>query len=294
VLEPYYAPEDVDLYSVAAVGGDIMPVASIDGVIGDFSVSPDGKQIAFSGSLNAKPVRSYDQPDLFVTDAAPGSTPRNLTAAYDFDVNDGVSADQHAPRGGGRDGILWTRDGKSILITSTVHGSANLQRIRVSDGRVEPFTTGEHEVMGYTASADGAMIAMSIASPLNIGDLFVADGRKSSNAPLRQITHVNQELFASLDISAPEEIWYDSFDGRKNPGLDPEAAGFNAQQKYPLILEIHGGPHLPYGNSFTHEFLWMAAKGYVVLYTNPRGSTSYGQEFGNRSSSSIPATTTRI
>jgi dipeptidyl aminopeptidase/acylaminoacyl peptidase len=82
-------------------------------------------------------------------------------------------------------------------------------------------------------------------------------------------------------MNEPEEIWYTSFDGRKIQGWILKPPGFNPSQKYPLILEIHGGPHLPYGNSFTHEFLWMAAKGYVVLYTNPRGSTSYGQDFGN-------------
>jgi len=281
VLEPYYAPDDVDLYAVPVEGGNIITVASIDGTIGDFAVSPDGKQIAFTGTTNEHPVRSYDQPDVFVAGAAPGSTPRNLTAGYDFDVNDGVSSDQHAPRAGNGGGIVWSRDGKSLLVTSTVHGNGNLVRIRISDGRVDPFTTGDHEVMSYNASADGATMVTSISSPVNIGDLFIADGRKSTNTPLRPITHINDELFAALDISTPEEIWYDSFDGRKIQGWILKPPGFNPSQKYPLILEIHGGPHLPYGNSFTHEFLWMAAKGYVVLYTNPRGSTSYGQDFGN-------------
>ena len=75
-----------------------------------------------------------------MTESTPESTPRNLTADYDFDVDDGVSADQHAPRGGHGDGIVWSRDGKSVLVTSTVHGRSNLQRVRVSDGRVDPFT----------------------------------------------------------------------------------------------------------------------------------------------------------
>jgi dipeptidyl aminopeptidase/acylaminoacyl peptidase len=281
VLEPYYAPEDVDLYAVPVAGGDLTTVASIDGTIGDFTVSPDGKQIAFAGTVNAHPVRSYDEPDVFVTGVAPGTTPRNLTAGYDFDVNDGVSSDQHAPRAGNGGGIVWSRDGKSLLVTSTVHGNGNLVRVRVSDGRVDPFTTGDHEVMSYNASADGKTVALTISSPTNIGDLYVADGSKSSNTSLRQITHINDELFATLDIPAPEEIWYDSFDGKKIQGWILKPAGFDASKKYPLILEIHGGPHLPYGNSFTHEFLWFAAKGYVVLYTNPRGSTSYGQDFGN-------------
>jgi dipeptidyl aminopeptidase/acylaminoacyl peptidase len=74
---------------------------------------------------------------------------------------------------------------------------------------------------------------------------------------------------------------YESFDWRRIEGWILKPPGFDGSKKYPMILQVHGGPHIPYGYSFTHEFLWMAAKGYVVLYTNPRGSSSYGQEFGN-------------
>ena len=82
-------------------------------------------------------------------------------------------------------------------------------------------------------------------------------------------------------MNEPEEIWYTSFDGRKIQGWILKPPAFDATKKYPFILQIHGGPHSAYGNTFTHEFQWMAAKGYVVLYTNPRGSSNYGQDFGN-------------
>jgi dipeptidyl aminopeptidase/acylaminoacyl peptidase len=95
------------------------------------------------------------------------------------------------------------------------------------------------------------------------------------------LTKINDELFSQLDLTPPEEIWYTSFDGRKIHGLIQKPPKFDSSKKYPFILEIHGGPHSAYGFNFTHEFQWMAAKGYVVLYTNPRGSTSYGQDFGN-------------
>jgi dipeptidyl aminopeptidase/acylaminoacyl peptidase len=92
---------------------------------------------------------------------------------------------------------------------------------------------------------------------------------------------VNEALFSTLDLPEPEEIWYASFDGRKIHGWILKPPNFDPAKKYPMILEVHGGPHAAYGNAFTHEFQWMAAKGYVVLYTNPRGSTSYGQDFAN-------------
>src|SRR4029079_8835636 len=96
VAEPYYEPQDSDLYSVPAGGGAMTKVASIEGTIGDVSVSPDGRQIAFVGTLHGHPVRSYSQPDLWIMDAAPGSAPRNLTVKYDYQVMGGIGGDQAA------------------------------------------------------------------------------------------------------------------------------------------------------------------------------------------------------
>jgi dipeptidyl aminopeptidase/acylaminoacyl peptidase len=96
-----------------------------------------------------------------------------------------------------------------------------------------------------------------------------------------QLTHVNDQLLSKLNLTEPEEIWYESFDGKRIEAWVQKPPNFDPNKKYPLILNIHGGPHVAYGHIFDHEFQWMAAKGYVVLYPNPRGSTSYGQEFGN-------------
>ncbi|MEO8910577.1 MAG: S9 family peptidase [Gemmatimonadaceae bacterium] len=278
-LEPYYETTGGQLYSIGATGGPTIKIASIDGDISTPYISPDGKRIAFLGTANAKPVRSYDQPDLFVTDVTPGSAPRNLTASYDYEMGGGIGADQHAPRAGGGANVIWSRDGRSVLVLSAEKGNANLKRISTTDGRVEPVTEGNQEVISYTSTADGTKGVALISTPTNIGDLFVID--PTGAARPRQITHLNDALFSTLDLSAPEEIWYTSFDGKRIEGWILKPPHFDASKKYPLILEIHGGPHGAYGNSFTHEFSWMAAKGYVVLYTNPRGSTSYGQDFGN-------------
>ncbi len=280
MLEPYYAPTDADLYFVPSNGGEIVRVASIEGEIEAFAPSPDGKQIAFVGTLNGTPLRSYNQSDFFATATAPESTPRNLTADYDFDIAAGVSGDQRAPRGGRGGGIVWSRDGKSVMVVTTAQGRSNLARFRLNDGRMAIFSNGDNDVIAISTAADGSRLAALITSPTNIGDLFVADARKKT-ASWKQVTRINEALFSTLEIPAPEEIWYDSFDGKKIHGWILKPPGFDASNKYPMILQVHGGPHIPYGYAFTHEFLWMAAKGYVVLYTNPRGSSSYGQEFGN-------------
>ena len=279
-LEPYYETAGPELFSVPANGGSIVKVASIDGDIGTIAISPDGKRIAFTGSLNGKPVRSYDQSDLFIMDAAPGSAPRNLTASYDYDVESGIGSDQHPPRAGNGGGLIWSRDGKSIVVVTAENGRANLKRFSTADGKVDSVTTGDHEVVSYAASSDGSKIVTLISTALNIGDMFVIDAN-SPRAAAKRISRVNDALFSALDLSPPEEIWYNSFDGKRIQGWILKPPRFDASKKYPFILQIHGGPHAAYGSSFTHEFLWMAAKGYVVLYTNPRGSTSYGQDFGN-------------
>jgi dipeptidyl aminopeptidase/acylaminoacyl peptidase len=116
-----------------------------------------------------------------------------------------------------------------------------------------------------------------VATPTNIGDLYRVD----ADGKLARLTSINAPLFDRLDLTEPEEIWYTSFDGKKIQAWVQKPPHFDASKKYPLILDIHGGPHSAYGFTFDHELQYMAAKGYVVLYPNPRGSTSYGQEFGN-------------
>ena len=154
VDEPYYFQSDSDLYSVPAGGGDISKVASINGSIGGPRPSPDGKWIAFNGSLYGAPERSYDQSDLFVAPSDGSGPPRNLTAKYDFDIGGGVGGDQRAPRGGGAGGAIWSADGKSIITVAGEQGSANLVRIDVATGAVAPVYQGAHTVQAYSATPD--------------------------------------------------------------------------------------------------------------------------------------------
>jgi dipeptidyl aminopeptidase/acylaminoacyl peptidase len=262
VKEPYYLPNDSDLYSVAATGGDPAKVVSIDGTISDYAFAPDGKRIAFVGTLHGTPVRSYNQSDLWVADL-PAGTPRNLTASYDFDIDGGLGGDQRAPRGAAPSGPVWSRDGRTLLIKVGEQGDANIKRVDIASGKIEPLTQGRHDVMAYTADTNAQKVALILSSQTVLGDVHALD---TASGALKKLTTFNDDLFKQLALSEPEEIWYSSFDGKKIQGW---------------ILEIHGGPHSAYGNTFTHEFQWMAAKGYVVLFTNPRGSSNYGQDFGN-------------
>jgi dipeptidyl aminopeptidase/acylaminoacyl peptidase len=274
VLEPYYDVRANELFSVPAAGGEPAKVLSYDGSINGYAVSPDGKWVAFSGALN-KPVQSHTQPDLWVASTTPGSAPRNLTAAYDYEVMSGVGGDQSAPRGGGPARPVWSADGTSITIVAGEEGRANLKRVDVASGRVTPVTSGNQAVQNFRIGG-GKTVAL-VSTPTRIGDLFLVAGDGS----LARLTDVNALLWSELALTEPEELWTTSFDGKKIETWVQKPPGFDPSKKYPLILNIHGGPHSAYGYVFDHEFQWMAAKGYVVVYPNPRGSTTYGQDFAN-------------
>lgn len=275
--EPYYKPQDSDLYAIPAGGGTPALVASIDGGIGNVVVSPDGGRVAFVASPST-PVRSYTQPDLWVAPLDGSSAPRNLTTAYDFDMGTGLAGDQGAPRGGRAAAPTWTPDGRAIVYGTEREGRVNLVRVDAASGAVTSVTTGDHEVMSWTADAKVTQFATLISTPTNVGDLFLVP---ATGGTPRRLTDVNKDLFAQITLTAPDDLWVTSFDGRKVHTLVQRPPNFDASKKYPVILNIHGGPHSAYGYTFFHEMQWMAAQGYVVVYPNPRGSTSYGQDFGN-------------
>jgi len=278
VEEPYYERPNDDVWAVPAQGGEIRPLVDVDGPVNEWAVSPDGGRVAFAGFLNPEKRRSYDETDLLVIEPRPGAAARNLTERFDGDVGDGLAGDQHAPKGGRPQPILWSADGRSVITVAAERGRANLKRFDVSTGAAEAVTEGDQEVASYSATPDASRMALVISTPTVVGDLYVLETATKRKKLLHE---PNRELFSEIALTAPEEVVYKSFDGRPIQAWVQKPPGFDPQKKYPLILNIHGGPHSAYGWVFFHEFQWMAAQGYVVLYPNPRGSSSYGQEFGN-------------
>jgi dipeptidyl aminopeptidase/acylaminoacyl peptidase len=210
-------------------------------------------------------------------DVAPDAKPTNLTADYDFDMGSSVFGDNAAPRGGHGRRLYWSLDGRSLFDIAEKQGCTPIVRVDTQTGTVTDITRGDQAVLDYSVNPNASAIVALVSTPVMIGDLFVV----ASDGTQTRITDFNHQLWSQLNLTAPEEINYTSFDGKRIQGWIQKPPDFDAQKKYPLILNIHGGPHAAYGWVFDHEFQWMAAKGYVVLYVNPRGSTSYGQEFGN-------------
>ena len=274
--EPYYESPTTDIDSISSAGGTPEKLATVPMGISDLALSPDGHKAAFHGSVT-QPVRSYSQPDLWVMDLLPNAQPRNLTADYDFDMGDSVFGDNTAPRGGNGRTLHWSPDGRWLFDTVAKQGRTPLVRVDAQSGAVTEITHGDQAVLDFSMAPNASTTVALVSTPVMIGDLFTiaADGTQT------RITDFNRKLWSELSLTAPEEINYPSFDGKNIQGWIQKPPDFDPHKKYPLILNIHGGPHAAYGWVFDHEFQWMAAKGYVVLYINPRGSTSYGQDFGN-------------
>ena len=273
--ESYYELPKSDLFAATVSDGHTQLLNELNLEIRRMALSPDGQRLAFVASVN-EPVRSYSQPDLWTLTLTANARPRNLTASFDYDVADGDGGDNAPPRGGVASSVVWTREGKSIVTTVGREGSANLYRFDADTGTPTALTREKHAVLSYGGSAGGQHTVALISTPLAIGDLYLI-----GDAEPRRLTDVNGQLFSQLNLTAPEELWYTSFDGRRIQAWVQRPPDFREGQRYPLILNIHGGPHAAYGWVFDHEFQWLAAKGYLVVYPNPRGSTTYGQEFGN-------------
>lgn len=276
VDEPYYELPATDIYSVAAAGGTPEKLTTVPMRIGELALSPDGRSFAFHASVN-EPVRSYSEPDLWLIEVAPDAKPRNLTADYDFDMGSSVFGDNAPPRGGAGRSLYWSADGRTLFDVVAKQGRTPIVRVDTQTGAVTELTRGDQAVLDFSVNPDANTIVALISTPVMLGDLFSV----ANDGAQARITDFNRKLWSQLNLTEPEEINYTSFDGKRIQGWIQKPPDFDPKKKYPLILNIHGGPHAAYGWVFDHEFQWMAAKGYVVLYPNPRGSTSYGQDFGN-------------
>jgi dipeptidyl aminopeptidase/acylaminoacyl peptidase len=280
--EPWFEKDDANLYAVSpdvakpVDGVGLRTIVDYDGGIGDWVEGADGR-IAFVGGFNPKEDHSYDQSDLMITDG-PGRPVRSLTADYDYDIGAGIGSDQHAPRGGGQRPLAWSADGRSVLVVVGREGSARIARVDATTGKVEELTTASREIIAGTASSDGKRWAVTMGDATTPDDLMLFD---AGTRETRRLYGPNDDLLGGIALGKVEEFWTTSFDGRKIEGWIMKPPDFNAARKYPLVLNIHGGPHSAFGTAFMHEFQVLAGAGYVVVYTNPRGSTTYGQEFGN-------------
>jgi dipeptidyl aminopeptidase/acylaminoacyl peptidase len=175
--------------------------------------------------------------------------------------------------------VEWSSDGNGLYFTADDRGTSNLWYVPIG-GTPRRLTSGDHMLTGFALGRNtGAAVVSSYRSPPDIVRLSLA--RDAKSASLTPLTSVNEDLLARVALGDVERVTYTSSGNTTVDGWVVKPPGFDASKRYPLIMEIHGGPHGMYNTAFNYMYQNFAANGYVVLYTNPRGSTGYGSAFGN-------------
>ena len=230
--------------------------------------SPDSQQLAVFGLAD---FGSGGHADVFVL--RPGASPRNLTEYATIEFDDAIGGDMrndHAdatPR--------WAPDGQSLYLVGQARGATNVVQLTL-DGALSAITSGQHHLVGFSVDRAGNTFALALADTQQPGDIF-AYWRDSGDT--MRLTDLNHDLLSEMQLSQPEEFTFTGAKGWEIEGWILKPVDFDASKQYPLILEIHGGPETAYGYTLVLEFQLLVAQGYVVVYSNPRGSTGYGREF---------------
>jgi len=260
-----YQPNDTEVHEIEIANGDLKTLTSRIGPDNVIGYSPNGKKIAYTG-FNDKYL-GLQLGQIYVMDRN-GKNAKSLTADLDRDVSN----------------VIWSSDGRGLYFQYHDKGNSKVAYVDLNGtisilaedvgglslGR--PYSGGEFSV------SQNDVFAFTHSTPDHPAD--VAVGRRGGS--VTRITELNADLFADKTLGEVEEVWYkSSYDGKDIQGWICKPPNFDPAKKYPLILEIHGGPFANYGDRFSAEVQLYAAAGYVVLYTNPRGSTSYGADFGN-------------
>ena len=254
---------DSEIYRVSLSGGEPQALTSRKGPDGDPRPSPDGRSIAFVGYDDH--LKGYEQSDLYVMDAGGGSV-RLVAPSLDRSI----------------DALAWSADGRSIVASYEEGGKTTVSRIGL-DGRVTPIT---HDVGGsgldrpYAGGsfsvANNGTIAFTSDSVSRPAEVMVSSGGKA-----RQLTRLNDLSLSGKALGPVREIAVNAPDGGRVPAWIVLPPTHVDGKPDPMILEIHGGPYAAYGPHFSADYQLYAAAGYAVLYTNPRGSTGYGQKFAD-------------
>ncbi|WP_394172172.1 S9 family peptidase [Guptibacillus hwajinpoensis] len=236
--------------------------------------SPDGRSLSFIGHFFEHEGATLNK--VWTVDLASKKF-ACITEAVDLECTDALISDMHW--GGASPGAMWNKDGSGVYFLASEQGNTGIYYAGV-DSTIRQISGGDrhHYAFHYVAHVNEAAVAISDSA--NIGDIYTLSFN-GDRVEEQCISTSNAEVLQSYPLSKPEMFTYEGEDGLEIQGWLMKPVGFKEDKTYPLVLEIHGGPHMMYGNSFMHEFQLLAAKGYAVLYTNPRGSQGYGQAFVN-------------
>jgi dipeptidyl aminopeptidase/acylaminoacyl peptidase len=264
VEEAEYEWRESEIYAVNIKTGVFRQLTDRKGPDSSPHVSPDNKLVAYTGYDWT--TDTYINSKIYIMNLD-GSGSRMISG--DFDKSLSI--------------FRWADDNSGVYINVREKGTGNLYFVPLK-GKIKKVTSGTHMLSASSISKGGVVVATK-SDPYLPGDIF----RFSTKEPeLEKLTSVNEDVLSQVKLGKLEEIWYKSTDNLDIQGWIIKPPDFDPSKKYPLILTIHGGPHGMYGVGFNTKWQLHAAEGYVVLYTNPRGSVGYGSAFGNEIKNDYP------
>lgn len=270
-----------DLWCVGLAGGEMTKLTRSRGNAANPAWSPCGQWVAYYG--HEKGELSSLNTELMLVAADGRGQSVSVTGHWDRSVGGGISTDARMDNGGA--GPAWSADGRHLFFATADGGQSFVYRIAAEPGGKAPerLTDPVPCVSSYDlqpqagGGAPGPVIAFAGAGMLQVGEIYLV--RPDTGQPPGRLTGLNDEWTSELRLSTPERITFAGSDGVEVEGWLMKPVGFEEGKKYPVVLEIHGGPAATYGHSFFHEFQLLCAAGIGVLFTNPQGSAGYGERF---------------
>ena len=264
-----------DLFVVSIDGGRERKVPAPAGPKGGPRFSPNGKLIAYVGHDNPKDAWGVTNLHVWVVGVSGRPAAKDLMPKYDRMVIDQSIADMSDFHDSGT--IRWSSDGKRIYFASSDTGVTNFLYVPVSGGKPTRVFKGNCHIKGFSINGPTRNAALIYADLDNPGDLMVCPTTYNGEKKAKQLTDMNPFLRTEVKLGRTRDVSFKSADGTVVNGWLVTPPDFKPSRKYPAILEIHGGPRAQYAYTFFHEMQYLAANGYVVLYTNPRGGGGQGE-----------------
>lgn len=258
-----------DLYLLDISTKEMTCLTDGKGAYGGASFSPNGDKIVSFGHHFQYAGATLN--DLFIIDI---ETKEKTCLSEDWDIQLGDAMIGDMQLGQSTTGPIWSTNGTDIYFIATDFGATGLYKVNLQ-GSLEILYKDNNHVFGFSYDESSGHFILGISTPTNPGNFYELD----ESGDLRRLTNENAVFLEEVQLQEPETITVTADDGWEIQGWLMQPYGFEEEKKYPFILEVHGGPHAMYGQTFFHEIQLLAAQGYVVLYTNPRGSHGYGQTF---------------
>ena len=258
-----------NIWTVPVTGGEVTQITHDEGSVGNPVYSPDGKWLAYIGHELGQGKNGVNT-SIFIRPATGGAS-KNLTGQHDFSMGAGVGGDSRADAGS--DNFYWSDDSNCIYTVVAHRGVSQIYAFSIADGSYTTLTQGNHSISSFS-HVQGAFAYVQDTF-LHASDVYYLCPQSKQS---KQLTQLNQETLKPIYIAAAEELESTSPDGGKNHGWLIKPINFDPAKKYPAILHIHGGPYACSGYAFFHEYQLMASRGYAVLFSNPRGSSGYGEK----------------